>query len=352
MTKVEFENKCTFMLRRLHTMGVAEIMKMSTELSRVELNALSESDCPRCFAGVSRLSQSDYLNLFGSLRVFMMNVNLALANNKLFQLEKPHIAEEMMNTHKAFHERGVCDIVMGYTDGFAEIRDLCDELDEKLININPEIFFFLDEVAADRFGDGDPIFDGGFSGLLEDNPSTNVPEEIPFTTSDAIDHMISLIDYLPYTFFMAVIEYIVVNETDEEFDEEPNGDEIYNDYMESMAQREMLRIPQLQALDGEVEAADAGERAAYARCETSSAACPSGTNRRYAADQAMQAAEQHTQDTECQEETVQRQERRCSRHHHLSEEEIEEAVRNGARRILLCGYDCDCEVDCDCKSND
>ena len=40
---------------------------------------------------------------------------------------------------------------------------------------------------------------------------------------------------------------------------------------------------------------------------------------------------------------------RCSKNHHKSDEEFEEAVRNGAPILLLCGYDCSCDIDCSCK---
>ena len=197
MTKVEFENKCMFMLKSLCDMNAEEILKMSTELSRVELNDLSEGD---------------YLNLFITLRVFEKNVDIALAKNELFRVQQPRIVEDMMNTHKAFQERGVCDIVMDYmsdsiyTDGFAEIRDLCDDVDKRMIDINPEIFFFLDEVAQ-GFGLGDPLFDGGFSGLLE-YKSIAVDGDLPVTTACAINHMTNLIDYIPYAFYKAACEYI------------------------------------------------------------------------------------------------------------------------------------------------
>ena len=266
-------------------MSAEEILKMSTELSRVEMNDLSEGD---------------YLNLFITLRIFLKNVAIAFTKNELFHLQQPHIVEDMRNTHKAFHERGVCDIVMDYadTDGIAEIRDLCDDVDKRMVDINPEIFSFLNGALDGIFNfRDDPSIDDGFSVFL-DSRSYSELDGFPLRPFEVVNRMIYLINQIPYAFFKAVIEYIEANETDDEPDEESDEES------DEAAQ------PQVASL---VSSRD------EVRCEASS---------------------------------VGNVVRRCSQHHHLSEEEIEEAVRNGARRILLCGYDCDCEVDCDCKSND
>ena len=181
MTRSEFENKCEFMLKRFSDMNGEEILKMSIELPQARLNDLNKNE---------------YLDIFLTLRIFMKDVDIALMKNELFQVHQPRIAEDMMNTHKAFHEKGVCNIVMEYANGIAEIRDLCDELDKKLIDINPRVFLFLFEVVHN------PLFDNGFSGLLE-----NI-QKIPLDSSTAINHMLRVINYIPRALFESACERI------------------------------------------------------------------------------------------------------------------------------------------------
>ena len=223
MSKVEIENKCTFMLKNLCDMSAEEILKMSTELfclqqQEVELMQqpwvepydvlhLSQSDC-LCLSQSDCLclSQSDYLNLFNTLSIFLKNMDIVLAKNELFRVQKPRIVEEMMNTHKAFQERGVCDIVMEYTDGIAEIRDLCDDLDKRIIDINPDIFIILNAVVVNICYFDTPVFSSGFSSFLE-RRSTSAYDGAPHTPIEKVKRLIYIINHFPYAFYKTVRKY-------------------------------------------------------------------------------------------------------------------------------------------------
>ena len=211
MSKVEIENKCTFMLKNLCDMSAEEILKMSTELFCLQQQAVELMQQRRAEEllepfGALHLSQSDYLNLFNTLRIFLKNVDIALAKNELFRVQKQRIAEDMMNTHKAFQERGVCNIVMGYSDGIAEIRDLCDDLDKRIIDIIPDIFSILNVVNICPFDTS--VFSSGFSGFLE-RRSISAYDGAPHTPIEKVKRLIYMINHFPYAFYKTVRKYPV-----------------------------------------------------------------------------------------------------------------------------------------------
>ena len=215
MSKVEIENKCTFMHKYLCDMSAEEILKMSTELFCLQQQAVELMQQPWVVKlmqqpwvepyDVLHLSQSDYLNLFNTLSIFLKNMDIALAKNELFRVQKQRIAEDMMNTHKAFQERGVCDIVMDYTDGIAEIRDLCDDVDKRMIDIIPDIFSILNVVNICPLYTS--LFSSGFSGFLERRSISAYDGTTPHTPIEKVKQLIYITNHFPYAFYKKVRKY-------------------------------------------------------------------------------------------------------------------------------------------------
>ena len=180
--------------KRLCDMTDEEILKISNELSRFPLyfNTVNE-----------------YLNFFNILKLFLKNEDMIFTNNDLFHDQKHRIAGDMMNVHKAFYEKGVCNIVMDYadTDGIAEIRDLCDELDKQLIKDFPKIFTFFNIIFGYIYYYDRKILSNGFLAFLERKSISAQDGFTPHTPIEKVNQLTYMINLFPIAFYREISRF-------------------------------------------------------------------------------------------------------------------------------------------------
>ena len=172
--------------KRLCDMTDEEIVKISNELTQFPLYLNTANE---------------YINFFNLMKLFLKNVDMIFTNNDLFHEQKQGIAGDMMNVHKAFYEKGVCNIVMDYADtnGIGELRDLCDELDKQLIKDFPKIFSFFNTFTGFNYYDLISIKNGFLDYF--DRESISYDDITNYRSFHKIDRMIYKINHFPFAFY-------------------------------------------------------------------------------------------------------------------------------------------------------